>query len=50
MEVNKNSVFFLFIVAVVVKLDVLSLNNLEISGLHKYKRIGPHVLPALCTF
>ena len=47
---NKVKTILLTIIALILKTAVCSLNNLEISGLHTYKRLGPHVLPFLCTF
>jgi len=43
-------VYFNFIIGLCYKMTVISLCNLEISGLHKYKRSFPFFLPILCKF
>jgi len=37
-----------FFLGLMIKVLILSLSNLEISGLHTYKRGGPFLLPILC--
>lgn len=46
----KNFLYANFILAIALKVLILSLSNLEISGLHTYKRGGPFLLPILCNF
>jgi len=45
---HETFIYVNFFLGLMIKVLILSLSNLEISGLHTYKRGGPFLLPILC--